>query len=303
MTLLQMEYFLKIVERGSFSKAAEDLFRVQPTISRAIVALEEELGVQLFYREKGVLLTSAGQVFYVKAQAVLRAVHELSKAMEQCKTSYSASLRISYHHLDSALAPALMKCLRSMTENYPNITVFIREYATVRESLLSHRQSCDIVFTLAYDVVGKENLSYEAISEDMVMAVLPAEHPLSQQDSLHMRDLTQCRILLPGVNLATLSDDIIYAFFKNSGFPLKQVQVASSVELLAPLILTGEGIALAPMSILRQIQLDTSPSLVCLPVIDCTVGLDIVAAWRADDPNPAIPLFISELKQWMERSC
>ncbi|MBM6924418.1 LysR family transcriptional regulator [Pseudoflavonifractor phocaeensis] len=303
MTLLQMEYFLKIVERGSFSKAAAELFRAQPTISRAIVALEEELGVQLFYREKGVSLTSAGQVFYDKAQSVLCAVHELSTAMEQCKDSCSASLRISYHHLDSALSPALMQCLRSMTVKHPNITVFIREYASVKESLLSSRKSCDVVFTLAYDVKGKSNVTYEAISPDMVMAVLPAGHPLSHRDCLHMRDLTRSRILLPGVNLSALSDDIIYAFFTNSGFPLKHVQVVSSAELLAPLILTGEGIALAPMSILRQSRLDGTPSIQCLPVVDCKVGLDIVAAWRADDPNPAIPLFIEEMKHWMDLTC
>lgn len=299
LTLLQLEYFLKVVDKGSFSGAASELFLSQSTISRSIASLEEELGVQLFYREKTVSLTSVGRLFYPKAVAVMNDMDSLNQVIKEYKTSHAASLRISYHHFDSTFAPALLRCLNSFNQKYPNISIFIRDYTSVKDSLLSHHQGCDIVFTLACDAKCYRDVEYQEICQDAVTAVLPVNHPLSQRESLNMRDLVGQKILLPGVKLAALNDDIIYSFFAKSNCPLRYTKIVSNTDLLAPMIIMGEGIALAPMSVVKSCHLDGQEALRCLPVLDCAAGLDIVAAWRAGDPNPAISMFLEELRHWI----
>lgn len=64
MTLTQLESFLILAQRLNFTQAADDLFISQPALSRMISALEQEVGLQLFYRSsRSVSLTPAGRAF------------------------------------------------------------------------------------------------------------------------------------------------------------------------------------------------------------------------------------------------
>lgn len=72
MELKQLETFCAIVEWGSFSLAAEKLFLTQPTVSARIIALEKELGAELFDRSsKKLLLSEAGQTVYRSARNIV----------------------------------------------------------------------------------------------------------------------------------------------------------------------------------------------------------------------------------------
>ena len=72
MELDQLRYFLKVGERGNFTRAAEDLMISQPALSRSIQKLEEELGQPVFERKtRSVSLTDAGTLLQARAQEVL----------------------------------------------------------------------------------------------------------------------------------------------------------------------------------------------------------------------------------------
>lgn len=297
MTLIQLEYFLKTVETGSISKAATELYISQPTISRAISELEKEFGIQLLFREKTIVPTSAGKVFYQYALSIAQSISELTEAMHRCKAQNVGSLRISYHHFDSTMASVLLAGLRGLSEKAPNVAISIRPYSSISESLLNPRHECDVVFTLAFDLEGQENISCEEICTDTVMAILPSSHPLAGQSSLTMAELSDQKLLFPyAKGEVTFADDPIYQCFLGSGVSMRNAKPISSAEYLAPLIIMGEGIALAPMSIVRRYQFDNDSSLVCLPVSDCDAGLDVVAVWRTEDMNPALHLLIEELR-------
>ena len=79
MELRQLKYFVRIVELGSFSQAAKDLYVAQPALSAQINNLESDLGVRLLSRSvRGVTPTEAGQSLYVHAQAVLRQIERFA---------------------------------------------------------------------------------------------------------------------------------------------------------------------------------------------------------------------------------
>ena len=68
-----LRIFISVAEKGSFTAAADELFITQPAVSRAIKALEDELNLKLFYRDKrkGLILTDAGQKILVLARQML----------------------------------------------------------------------------------------------------------------------------------------------------------------------------------------------------------------------------------------
>lgn len=80
MNFNQLQYFCEISKCGSFTKAAETLHVTQPSLSKAVSSLEEELGCQLFIRKKGgLVLTDSGKVFLAQAQVVLQEMEKLAR--------------------------------------------------------------------------------------------------------------------------------------------------------------------------------------------------------------------------------
>lgn len=71
MTLQQLRYIIKIVECGSITEAAKQLFITQPSLSAAVKELENELGIEIFYRSnKGITLSSDGSEFLSYARQI-----------------------------------------------------------------------------------------------------------------------------------------------------------------------------------------------------------------------------------------
>ncbi|MBR5510379.1 MAG: LysR family transcriptional regulator [Lachnospiraceae bacterium] len=79
MELKQLQYFVACAELGSFSKAADELYTTQPNVSKIIKSLEEELGFELFERQKrGIQLTEKGQLIYEQAYKAIENINQLS---------------------------------------------------------------------------------------------------------------------------------------------------------------------------------------------------------------------------------
>ena len=82
MQFRQLRYFVKIVDAGSFSRAASVVHVAQPALSQQIAELEERLGVMLLQRSaRGVRPTAAGEILYKEASAILHQLDQLPSAI------------------------------------------------------------------------------------------------------------------------------------------------------------------------------------------------------------------------------
>lgn len=118
--LSAMQTFVSVVESGSFSESARRLGLSQPSVSRQINALENQLGVRLLQRTtRNLSLTEAGQIYYEKARLIQRAVTEASQAISGFKEQPAGLLRISAPHtwVEAKIAPHLGEFMRT----YPDI--------------------------------------------------------------------------------------------------------------------------------------------------------------------------------------
>lgn len=119
-----MQAFITVVECGSFSECARLLGTSQPSISRQISALEEQLGVRLLQRTtRRLSLTEAGKIYYEKSRQIQRDVLEASQSIRDMRDSPSGLLRISVPHTwaDALISPYLDEFLQL----YPDIKLDI----------------------------------------------------------------------------------------------------------------------------------------------------------------------------------
>lgn len=122
MTLKQMEYFLSVSETLNFAKTAELLYTTQPSVSRQIRALEEELGVTLFYRHsRKVELTRVGFYLNVEFQRVMRELKTAVENARKLETQLAEAIRIGVCNLDEV--PCLPKAMRIFNDKYPTVQI------------------------------------------------------------------------------------------------------------------------------------------------------------------------------------
>ena len=125
MNTKNLEYFIKVVEAGSFTKAAEESYISQSAISQQVKALEDELGYKLMIRDKkGFELTEAGRYIYLEGKNVLNNIKDISTHAGFISKNQNQSLRVGYvvnygYH-------ELKKALMIFSEKYPEIKLSLK---------------------------------------------------------------------------------------------------------------------------------------------------------------------------------
>ncbi|NYI06810.1 LysR family transcriptional regulator [Allostreptomyces psammosilenae] len=132
MSLRQMEYFLAIVEQGSFTRAAEELMVTQSALSHQVKALERELGGELLERlPRSVRLTPMGRAFLPHAETAVRGARQARRAARAVGDGASGELHLATLH--ATAHGTLPPVLRAWRRQRPGTRVVLHEYATVPE--------------------------------------------------------------------------------------------------------------------------------------------------------------------------
>ena len=129
MTTQQMEYFLALAQKLSFSAVAERFFISQPTLSRQISSMESELGAQLFIRKNNtVYLTQAGERLYAGLKDIYGSYQELTRQVEDLGRSRAGTLHIGVAE-EQQISPELLLAIRALHAQRPNVEITIRRGA------------------------------------------------------------------------------------------------------------------------------------------------------------------------------
>jgi DNA-binding transcriptional LysR family regulator len=130
----QLRFFLAVVDFDGFSRAAEQLYIAQPSLSQAIAGLERELGVELFHRVgRGVTITDAGAQLIGPARQVLRDLAEAKSAIDAVKGVSTGRVEITT--MPSPGVEPLSTIMQRFTKRHPNITLSV-DAAFVPEEIL-----------------------------------------------------------------------------------------------------------------------------------------------------------------------
>jgi DNA-binding transcriptional LysR family regulator len=261
---------------------------VQPALSRQIRALEEELGVRLFERDRRrVALTPAGAVFLEEARSVLEHVARAVEAAQRADRGELGSLRIGY--VPAMVSTGLPEMVRRFRERYPDVDVMLQEMTPAMqvESLL--RERVDVGFVRG--PVHEPALATRTVLEEPLVAALPSGHRLGRHKRLRLAMLADEPFVLQARSLGAGSHDQILAVCRSAGFSPRVVQEGSQAEV-ASLVASGAGVAVVPAS-LRAIR---RAGVLYRPLHERPMTrLDMV--WRKDAALPVLNAFLAEVQQ------
>jgi DNA-binding transcriptional LysR family regulator len=185
MDLRRLKQFVSVAKTGSFGRAAAVLNMTQPSLTRNIRALEEEVGVVLFERgPKGTLLTAAGHKFLPRAQSIIdeasRAITELNPlhAAENQRVKLGLSGNLIFDMAPNAIAQSIHES--------PDLSLEVTtgNFKTLIESL--RRYDIDLVLCLAPDFTGIRgtellDLRFESFSNETIVPLAPKGHPILER--------------------------------------------------------------------------------------------------------------------------
>jgi LysR family transcriptional activator of glutamate synthase operon len=269
MEIYQVEYFLALLKSKQFSKAAEDIFVSQSTLSHGIKKLEEELGVALFIRTpRNVQLTKAGKEFTVYAKEIVQNTCDAKTAIGSFSSCNKGCIRIgtmpviSYSHV--------MPIIAAFQIAYPNITLEIYEDTT--RSLLKKLVSAELdVAVINYGIYSSAPSDvlecYKLVVAKLVLLV-PQNCWLAKKKTISISELKHEKFLL---EKGQKSDFIEYC--KNSGFEPNIVAESNHALTLKELIQKGIGIAPLANDVAMSF-LDCRTAIVDVtPVLDRITGI------------------------------
>lgn len=183
MDILQLEYFCEIAESEHISHAAQKLMVSQPTLSRTLQALEDELGVDLFDRiGKRIRLNDYGRYFYRKAYQAITLMQEARQEITEAKAKRDS------HIVIAAMSKGMIRDLAErLQSNYPGLT--ISALAIAPEDAVRCLQSYDITFYLSGMLFEDSRIISSDVCQMPIRTVMSAEHPLAGRPSLRLQDL------------------------------------------------------------------------------------------------------------------
>lgn len=193
MDLRQLEYFVAVVEQGSFSRAATALNLAQPSVSRQIALLEEELGQRLLERTgRGVSATDAGHALMAHARVMLNAAKQALSDLKDMHAEPVGRVVVGLpHHVAMGLAVPL---IRQFRQRFPHALLSVVEglSLSLREGLVAGR----IDLGLLFDPAPTPLLAYEDLTRERMVLVAPKGFRLDKQVGLAA--LAEFPMVLPG---------------------------------------------------------------------------------------------------------
>ena len=285
MDIETLRSFVVVARAGSITRAAEELYVTQPTLSRRIAVLEDELGVQLFDREHGgVRLTPAGTRLSREAEEIVSRVAalplllgEVASPQEPEHEGLTGTLRVGAQSmLDDTLVSRFMGSL--MAAN-PALEVQIRHAypPEIRHQLALGNY--DVAFFLRPVGTSISQLLTRRVGESRLQLLVYDAHPFARRMSVDIHELAGEDIVMLERRISPEIVDFFSARCVEAGFSLNAVRYVRDIENAAVLVSAGRGISFAHSMMTFAQPLET----VGLRLVDITgadVAIDYVARLR-----------------------
>ncbi|WP_459501279.1 LysR family transcriptional regulator [Bacillus sp. C1] len=285
MTITQLQVFVKVVELGSFTKAARVLNMTQPAVSHAISSVESELGVTLIIRDKrkGLILTDVGSRILVHFREILNGVEKVEQEVAMEKGHEVGTIRIG--SFPSASAYFLPKMINIFREKYPKLELILHE-GTLKEveAWLASR-----VIDVGIVILPNKEMEIVPLTKGKMVVVLRDDHPLWEKATITIQDLENEPIIICKGGY----EPPIIEMFKQASVPLRIEYVVSTVTTSLNMIQEGLGLA-----ILAELSLSDLPPNVQTRELEPQVWREIALAVPSlKESSLAVQLLIEEFQK------
>ncbi len=292
MELRHLRYFVAVAENLNFTKAATRLHLAQPSLTRQIHNLEDEIGVRLLNRSKSqVALTEEGRAFLVDARRVLALATESVQAVQRLSRGETGQLNIAYSsNFSFELLPETLGAFRLA---FPHIALNLFDMAPAEQYRALEARKIDLGFVGLRPPASTRGLQWESIAGHRTVVVLPAKHPLARKRRVNLGALKT--MFFVGMSEKTHPGfrDWLCETCQPAGFTPRILQDAELEPALMTFVAEGLGVTLAR----EHIKKLPHPGVAFRPLAP-PVKADYCIAWNRDNDSRALQQYIQIVKNF-----
>jgi DNA-binding transcriptional LysR family regulator len=293
MELRHLRYFVAVAEELNFSLAAKKLHLSQPTLTRQVQDLEEEIGVTLLDRSRRrISLTRGGQVFLADSKRLLEMSRDNVKAVRALTTHPNAQLSIGYLvDIHNHFLPATLSAFRTA---YPDVAVNLFDMSCAKQLDALRHGKLDMGFVGLKESLAGSDFQAEPFARYRMVLALRKSDSLAKRSKVELKKLESMFFVIfseskcPGTRewLQTLCTSA-------AGFEPQILQEAPHITAMLNFVASGLGVALLPDRLTKfhahdqVVFRETSPAL----------EMAAYVAWRRDNDSKALHEFIHIVKQ------
>ncbi|RIX53930.1 LysR family transcriptional regulator [Paenibacillus nanensis] len=272
MDIRHLQYFMEVARRQSFTKAAQALYVTQPTVSKMIKNLEDELGFVLIERVgKRIALTDAGSILYAQAKQIVSSFDLVTSRLTDLMELKTGRIRIGMPPMIGV--SFFPKMIGKFREQYPKISIQLFEHGAKKVEADVETGELDIGVVL---LPTKEEL-FESFCfvRQQLMLVTPPDHRLADRSEAALGELKDESFLFFHEDFA-LHDRII-AECERQGFEPDIVYKSSQWDFISEMVAAGLGIALLPEVICNELD---KQRLRVIPLNKPVIPWHLAIIWR-----------------------
>lgn len=290
MELRHLRYFVAVAEALNFTRAATKLHLAQPSLTRQIRNLEDELGVRLLNRTKShVALTEEGRSFLADARRVLALADESVLAVQRLSRGETGQLNIGY--FASFNFELLPRSLQAFRENFPHTAMNLFDMSPAEQFRALEARKIDVAFVGLRPRQSSADLAWESVGVHKTVVALPVRHPLSRRNHIPLAALKT--MFFVGMSEKTHPGfrDWLNETCRAAGFTPRILQDADLEPALMTFVSEGFGVTIAR----EQLKSLPHPGVALRP-LSPPVKTEFYIAWNRENESRALLRYIDVLK-------
>ena len=295
MELRHLRYFVAVVDAGSLTvAAARPLHTSQPSLSRQIRALEDDVGAQLLTRSaRGIEVTPAGRAFLDHARLVLSHVEAGVGAAR--RVAHPAKPCFVLGFLTNHELTWMPETFRILRDELPNIDVMISSQYSPPLANALVKGTIDAAFLRREK--GFPELAFRHLVKEPLVVVLPSDHRLAARKAIAPADLASETFVTVSNRATPVLRAVIDNYLKRSGFHLTPAHEIDHVVMGMTLIASTGGVGLLP----AYAQNFLTRSVTSRPLKGEAPTVDLVLGYKKSDRSPILKLLLSRLDELVAR--
>jgi DNA-binding transcriptional LysR family regulator len=250
MELRHIRSFLSIAETLHFGRTAELIHISQPALSLQIRALEEEVGVRLFERNRRkTTLTAAGAAFRNDATAALSQLEQAIRRARLAANGKLGLLRIGFvSTAGSEIVPNIVRQFRQLN---PEVEFSLRNILTAEQVQMLETGSLDIGFLR--EPIGEHSaVDVVTVHREPFVLVVPSSHKLAKRKRVRLREVAGQDFVMYERTYAPGFHDLMFGILRDAGIVPNVTQTAVEIPTLISLVASGMGITIMPASVVKH---------------------------------------------------
>ena len=291
MELRHLRYFVSVAEALSFTKAAEKLHTAQPSLTRQIKDLEEELGVRLLNRTKQqVSLTDEGRSFLIDAKRLLDLAREMVQSVQRLKRGEVSALNVGY--VTNLFYDFLPTTLDSFRRLFPTVSINLFDMSCSDQFRAIEAGKIDLGFVGLHEPIEMRGLQFRTIASYKTVVALPKSDSMARKSVVNLKDLAP--VFFIGMSEASYPSyrDWLTKTCRRVGFTPKVLQDVELERTMIHAVAGGLGVALVP----EQVKKLEHNNVVFRP-LNPTVGTEGCIAWKRDNQSAALKAYVQIVEQ------